>query len=70
MKIKIDKSKCYGCGSCMALVPEVFEIDTDDGLAKLKPEFVGIDVDDPDLLKRIKLAVDSCPNGAISLELS
>ena len=26
MSIKIDKSKCIGCGTCSALCPECFEL--------------------------------------------
>ena len=68
MKIRIDKTKCYGCGSCMAILPEIFETDNSDGLAKVKDEFINLEIDDPELIKKINIAVDSCPNGAISLE--
>ena len=26
MKVKVDKEKCIGCGSCEAMCPEVFKI--------------------------------------------
>ena len=68
MKIKIDKNKCYGCGSCMALEPDIFEINTTDGLAKVSNNYINIDISDPEIIKKIQLAADSCPNGAISLE--
>jgi ferredoxin len=35
MKIKIDKDKCLGCGTCVAMAPEVFEIG-EDGKSKVK----------------------------------
>lgn len=28
-KIKIDKEKCIGCGTCPALCPDVFELGND-----------------------------------------
>ena len=67
MKIKLDKTKCYGCGTCVALMPEVFEIG-DDGLAKVKDEYLDKDISDSDALGRLKTVAASCPNGAISLE--
>ena len=35
MKIILGKSKCIGCGSCVALCPKFFEID-EEGKARLK----------------------------------
>ncbi|PIZ90306.1 ferredoxin, partial [bacterium (Candidatus Moisslbacteria) CG_4_10_14_0_2_um_filter_36_61] len=28
-KIKLDKEKCIGCGSCAAVCPEVFKVGDD-----------------------------------------
>lgn len=58
MKIKIDKEKCLGCGVCINLCPEVFELK--DGKSKIKEKV--------DLEKNkdcIKEAIDSCPVSAI-----
>ena len=35
MEIILEKSKCIGCGSCIALCPKFFEID-EEGKARLK----------------------------------
>lgn len=35
MKIKIDQDTCIGCGSCVSVCPEVFELD-ENGKAFLK----------------------------------
>ena len=35
MEIILEKSKCIGCGSCIALCPKFFEID-EEGKAHLK----------------------------------
>lgn len=32
----VDSSKCIGCGKCVKVAPEAFEIDTDTGKAKIK----------------------------------
>ncbi|HZI95561.1 MAG TPA: ferredoxin [Candidatus Paceibacterota bacterium] len=58
MKIKIDKQKCLGCGVCINLCPEVFELK--DGKSEIKEKV--------DLEKNkdcIKEAIYSCPVTAI-----
>jgi len=67
MKVKINKLKCLGCGSCVALLPEVFEIDNEN-LAQVSKLYANISITDPDLISRLKIAQESCPNGAIILE--
>jgi len=59
-KIKIDKNKCIGCGTCAALAPEVFELDENNKARVKNP--AGTDEE------TIKLAADSCPVQAISIE--
>ncbi len=59
-KVKIDKQKCLGCGVCISLCPEVFELK--DGKSKIKEEV--------DLEKHkdcIKQAAENCPVGAIEI---
>jgi ferredoxin len=67
MRIKIDKTKCYGCASCAAILPEIFEI-APDGFSKVKAEISDIDITDPKIIEQIKLVIESCPTGAISFE--
>jgi len=59
-KPKIDKETCIGCGTCAALAGNTFRM-TDDGKAEVSNE-TGDDAD------TIKMAVDSCPVAAISIE--
>jgi len=62
-KIKVDKKKCLGCGVCISLCPEVFELK--DGKSKVKEK--------ADLEKHkdsIKEAIKICPVEAIKISNS
>ncbi len=59
MKIKIDKEKCIGCGTCVALCPEVFDIG-EDGKSYVKNPNGKCD--------NIEEVINACPVGAISVE--
>ena len=60
-KIYVDKDKCIGCGACVALCPDVFELK--DGKAQVKKKEVKERGE-----KCAKNAVDSCPTQAISVK--
>lgn len=55
---KVDKEKCIGCSTCVALCPNTFKMD-DDGKAVAFTQ-------DGDSPESIQLAIDSCPTQAIS----
>ena len=59
VKPKIDKDLCIGCGTCVALCPEVFEL-KDDGKAYIKNPADCTKCD----CQSVK---ESCPVEAISL---
>jgi ferredoxin len=59
-KIIVDKNKCIGCGTCVALAPEIFEMDNNGKSIVKKGPIINEET--------LKLAVDSCPSQAISLE--
>jgi ferredoxin len=63
MKVHVDQAKCQGHGRCYALAPQVFEPD-DIGN--------GVEVGDgtvpPELEESARLAVDNCPEQAITLQ--
>jgi ferredoxin len=73
--LKVDRDLCIGAASCIAVYPDVFEIDTenkavmklkDDGRTSDQTEVTMLDVasvDDDTLL----LAAQSCPVAAIFL---
>lgn len=58
--VKLDKEKCIGCGSCTAVCPGNFEMDTDGKSKVLKSEI--------DELGCNQVAAESCPVQAITVE--
>ena len=54
--VKVDNKKCIGCGLCVSLCPELFEI-SEDGKAII------ISQKNPPCAKE---AIDSCPVEAIA----
>lgn len=55
--IKIDSSKCLGCGTCVTLAPNTFELDKNlKSTVKTKTK---------DSVKTITNAAQSCPTGGI-----
>jgi len=59
-KIIVDKEKCIGCGTCVALAPEIFEMDKN-GKSSVKKS--------PEINEEsLKLAIDSCPVQAIKTQ--
>jgi len=63
MRIRLDTERCQGHGRCYALAPDLFGCD-DDGYATLL-----VDGDIPAASESAaKLAVDSCPEFAITVE--
>ena len=59
-KPKIDKETCIGCGTCVALAGNTFRMN-DEGKAEVYNE-TGDDAD------TIKMAAESCPVNAITIE--
>ena len=62
MRVTIDDDKCHGHARCYALCPEIFEID-DLGYSHADHKDVP-----PEFQAKARLAVDSCPERAISIE--
>ncbi|HIS17191.1 MAG TPA: ferredoxin [Candidatus Coprovivens excrementavium] len=56
--IKVDESKCIGCGACVAIDSEHFDFD-ENGLSKVISQ---------DMTNFSADVIDSCPVGAISIE--
>ncbi len=60
-KIKLDKETCIGCGACNAVAPELFEMNYDEGKAKVLKE----NIEDN---SKAQEAVDTCPVQCIKIE--
>jgi ferredoxin len=63
VRIRYDREACQGHNRCYLLAPELFDVD-DEGYAIL---LVTGDVP-PELEDRARLAVDNCPEYAISVD--
>ena len=63
MKVRVDPEKCQGHNRCIVLAAELFDVD-DLGYAHAQKDGVV-----PEELKdKARLAVDNCPEVAISIE--
>src|SRR5580692_7200253 len=62
MKVVVDYDACSSNAVCMGIAPEIFEV-RDDGFMYVLNENPG-----PEFDERLREAVASCPNGALSLE--
>jgi ferredoxin len=62
MNITVDEERCCGAGSCVLLVPEVFDQRDEDGIVRL------LDAQPPEPLHRaVREAANVCPAGAIEV---
>lgn len=57
-KPKVDKNLCIGCGLCVSLCPDVFQLG-EDGRSEAKDPFGECNLEE---------AVESCPVAAITIE--
>ena len=62
MKVSVNYDLCTSNAVCMGIAPEVFEVREDGFLYVLN------DRPGPEFAERLRDAVASCPNSAISLE--
>ena len=63
MRLNLDRDACQGHNRCYLLAPELFDVD-DEGYAVL----VGDGTVPPELEDKARLAVDNCPEFAITVE--
>ncbi|KPJ57348.1 hypothetical protein AMJ49_02020 [Parcubacteria bacterium DG_74_2] len=59
--VKVNKEKCIGCGFCIGVCPEIFELG-EEGKSQVKKE-----VDLEKNKKCIKESKEGCPVGAIEI---
>jgi ferredoxin len=62
MKVNADFDLCEANALCVAVAPDVFEVDDDDYLQLLTDEVT------PENEARVRQAVASCPRAALSIE--
>ena len=55
MTIRVNKSKCIGCGACESVCPKAFEMDGN------KAEFIG------QIRSKVSSAIEICPVNAIEV---
>lgn len=67
-KIKLEREKCIGCGSCWILCPKYFEL-IDDGKSHIK-EAVKQDIEELEVTKLecAESATEACPTQCIHIE--
>lgn len=63
MKLSIDYAACEGHGRCYGLAPALFDCDDEGKPILLVQEPLG-----PDQERAARLAVDSCPEYAVTLD--
>ena len=68
MKIKLDREKCIGCGSCQALCPKFFELQ-EDGKSHIK-DAQKQQVEEQEVIKLecAESAAEACPTQCIYIE--
>ena len=67
-KIKLEREKCIGCGSCVALCPKYFEI-IEDGKSHIKgSQKAAIDELEVEKLECAESAAEACPAQCIHIE--
>lgn len=62
MKVKVNQEACIGCGACLAIAEDVFEMN-EEGLSQAKVEEVP-----EEMQAQANEALESCPTGAIVSE--
>jgi len=59
-KVQVDKDKCIGCGTCVAICPGNFKMGSDGKSIPIKKEVEGLGCN--------QMAAESCPTQAIKVD--
>ena len=60
--VAVDEEKCIGCGACVAIAPQIFEMDMDRMKSRVKKQ-----PETDEERELAKQAAEACPTGAITL---
>ena len=60
-----DRAQCVGAGMCVLTAPDLFEQDDEQGLVVVLKDVVDVSA-----VAAAQAAVDACPSGALSLQVS
>ena len=60
--VTVNEARCVGSGDCARIAPDAFEVDEDEGVARVLPGAAHTDRD------RLLRAARECPTGAIGLD--
>lgn len=63
MRVVVDPEACDGCGPCVEVCPQVFEVLEGENVARVK-----LDPVPPDAEEACRTAADNCPTEAITIE--
>jgi ferredoxin len=63
MKVKVDQTKCIGCGVCVDISEKVFVLENG-----VSTPIESADLSSPEILESVKMAIEVCPVQAISIE--
>lgn len=63
-RVTIDETRCVGSGDCARIAPDAFEVDDDEGLARVQAGAAHVD------RATLERAARECPTGAIGLEIA
>jgi ferredoxin len=64
-RITVDEGRCAASTTCVLVAPDLFELPPDGDTAHVKAALV----DDPGLIELAREAEESCPTGAIQVDL-
>ncbi len=62
LRLTVDRDECEANAVCVGIAPEVFELDDDENL------ILHVETPGPDLVDKVREAVNSCPKRALFLK--
>mgnify|MGYP003886113359 FL=1 len=63
VSVSVNEETCIGCGACVALAPQIFELDMEKMKSKVKKQ-----PENDEEKELAKQAAEACPVGAITVQ--